>query len=384
MFAETFRQRLLSQKKAGLFRDPPLIEKREGKYVFIDGRKMLNFSSNDYLGLGDSEILREKAARNFLKYGASASSSRLVSANYDIIREAEIQYARHFGYDEALFFQSGYQANLAIISTFFEKDNTVVFDKHIHASSIKGIMLSGCGFTGYNHGNTKHLEKRLHKSPRGKTAVLTESLFSMDGDILDVTGIEKLKKQYRFLCVVDEAHAFGALGPGGRGLAHGTADIALGTFGKALGFFGAFALLPEGFKSYLFNFASPLIYSTSLPAAHAATALDILEILGQSDDLRTALFENSGLIKTQLSHEGFTVYGDAHIIAVEIGDEKKTWEISRRLLKKGIFVFSARYPTVPLGKAILRLSMTAGHEPGDIDFFVEQFKKVYKDVMYKS
>jgi 8-amino-7-oxononanoate synthase len=381
MFATTYRQRLTVQKKTGLFRNPPLIEKRDGVYVFIGGRKLLNFSSNDYLGLGDSQILREKTARNFLKYGSSASSSRLVSANYDIMQEAENRYARYFGYDEALFFQSGYQANLAIISTFFGTGDTVIFDKHIHASSIKGIMLSGCHFTGYNHGNMSHLEKRLLKSPQDKTAVLTESLFSMDGDIPDMAAIKKLKKRYLFLCVVDEAHAFGALGTGGRGLAGDIADIALGTFGKALGFFGAFALLPKGFKSYLLNFASPVIYSTSLPAAHAATALDILEIIENSDALRACLAKISRLIKTRLRNEGFTVYGDAHIVAIEIGNEQKTWEISNRLLEKGIFVFSARYPTVPMGKAILRLSMTAGHKPEDIDIFVERFKEVYRNVM---
>ena len=383
MFANKYRQRLISQKRAGLFRDPPLLGKREGKHLFIDGRKILNFSSNDYLGLGDSEVIREKAARNFLKYGSSASSSRLVCANYDIVREAESEYARYFGYDEALFFQSGYQANLAIISTFFDKNDIVIFDKHIHASSIKGIMLSGSHFIGYKHGSADHLEKRLLKFPHGSTAVLTESLFSMDGDIPDFEIIEKLKNRYKFLIIVDEAHAFGAIGSGGRGLAGNIADIALGTFGKALGFFGAFALLPEGFKSYLFNFASPLIYSTSLPPAHAATALDILKILENSEYLRDRLAQNSELIKARLAAEEFKVYGDAHIVAVEIGDEKKTWEISRRLLEKGIFVFSARYPTVPLGKSILRLSMAAVHEPEDIDYFVENLKEVYRDVIFK-
>ncbi len=379
MFARKFERRLLTQKKAGLFRDPPMIGRRDGKYLSIDGRKVLNFSSNDYLGLGDSKELREITAENFMKYGSSASASRLVAANYEIVRQAESLFAEYFGHEEAVFFQSGYQANLAVVSTFFDKEDAVFFDKRIHASSVKGLTASGCRFSGFNHNDLSHLEKRLGKNKRENTAVLTESLFSMDGDLLDVGGFKRLKDCRGFLSVVDEAHAFGALGPGGRGISGNAADIALGTFGKALGLFGAFALMPKGFKSYLFNFASPLIYSTSLPAAHAASAINILEIVEKSDDKRERLADNSRLAKRLLAEENFKIFGDAHIIAIEIGDEKKTVRISRRLLEKNIFVFSARYPTVAPGKAILRLGMTAVHDENDIRFFVKQLKDIRDD-----
>ena len=379
MFAEKFERRLLSQRKSGLFRDPPAIADRDGKHVSIDGLKTLNFSSNDYLGLGSSKKVREIVAGNFLKYGSSASASRLVSANYEIIREAESAYAAYFGYDECVFFQSGYQANLAVASTFFDNEDDVFFDKRVHASSIKGLMASGCGFSGFNHNDLAHLEKRLEKSGSENTAVLTESLFSMDGDLLDVAGFKRLKGRCGFLAVIDEAHAFGALGSGGRGIAGEAADIALGTFGKAMGLFGAFVLMPKGFKSYLFNFASPLIYSTSLPAAHAASALELLEIVEKSGVERERLDKNSRLLKGRLAEAGFKTSGHAHIVAVEIGDEKKTFRISKRLLEKNVFVFSARYPTVPPGKAILRLGMTALHDENDIRFFVRKLKEIYDD-----
>ncbi|WP_027369834.1 aminotransferase class I/II-fold pyridoxal phosphate-dependent enzyme [Desulfovermiculus halophilus] len=376
MFAHKFERRLLSQRKAGLFRDPPLLDGRNGKHVYVDGAKVLNLSSNDYLGLGSSQKVNEIVAQNFLKFGSSASSSRLVSANHKVIHQAESAFAEYFGYDECVFFPSGYQANLAVVSTFFDQEDRVFFDKHIHASSVTGLKAGQCQFSGFKHNNLAHLEKRLEKSGRDTTAVLTESLFSMDGDILDVAEFKRLKARHGFLSVIDEAHAFGALGPGGQGIGKDAADIAPGTLGKAMGLFGAFVLMPKGLKSYLFNFASPLIYSTSLPAAHAASALEILKIVEESEDRRERLQKNSRYLRDRLAEAGFQVAGDAHILAVEIGEETKTYRISRRLLERGMFVFSARYPTVPQGRAILRLSMTAMHDEKDIRFFVEQLKEI--------
>ncbi|MEA1935264.1 MAG: pyridoxal phosphate-dependent aminotransferase family protein [Thermodesulfobacteriota bacterium] len=371
MFAKRYKNRLILQQQAGLYRNPPEIAGKEGKHLFLDNRKVLNFASNDYLGLSTSEDLRQKVARNFQKYNTSSSSSRLMSGNYSIINQAEEEYASFFGYKDALFFPSGYQANMGILSTFFEKGDTIIFDKHIHASSVKGMTLSGAEFYGYNHNSMSHLKKRLDRKQQNQVAVLTESLFSMDGDFLDIQGFEKLKKDYGFLSVVDEAHAYGAIGESGCGIAHDVADIAVGTFGKALGLFGAFVLLPGGLKEYLFNFSSPLIYTTTLPEAHAASAIDLLEIVSRSEDRRRNLREVSRSMKEGLKHEGFHVTGDAHILALEIGEEVRAAEVSHSLLEKGIFVLPARYPTVPIGKAILRISMTALHVEEDVRFFID-------------
>ncbi len=379
MFAERFKSRLDAQKRAFLYRDTPEIKERDGKYLIIGDRKVLNFSSNDYLGLGVSEELKNKVARNFQKYNASASSSRLVSGNYSVISQAEREYADHFGYEDALFFPSGYQANIGILSTFFEKGDVIVFDKHIHASSVKGMTLSGADFKGYNHNSMSHLKKRLDADTQAQVAVLTESLFSMDGDFLDIDAFEKIKRKYGFLTIVDEAHAFGALGEKGRGMARGVADIAVGTFGKALGLFGAFVLLPKGFKEYLFNFCSPLIYTTTLPEAHAASAIDLLQIISQCDDLRDHLGEVSRLMKHGLRQEGFQVTGDAHILAIEIGEEDRAVAVARGLLKKDIFALPARFPTVPLHRAILRISMTALHTEADVAYFISKIREVYEN-----
>ncbi len=375
MFKKRIINKLTAQKEAGLYREPVEIENREGRFLLIEGKKALNFASNDYLGLGVSEELKRKVSGNFMKYSTSSSSSRLVSGNYSVINQAEKEYARFFGYEDALFFPSGYQANIGILSALFEKGDLLIFDKHMHASSVKGMLLSGADFHGYNHNSMSHLCKWLEKFTKKKTAVLTESLFSMDGDFLDVQGFKELKKRFDFFSIVDEAHAFGVIGKNGRGIARDVADISIGTFGKALGLFGAFVLLPAGFKEYFFNFSSPLIYTTSLPEAHAASAIDLLEIISQCEKQRKHLSKISSLTKESLVYEGFCVKGDAHILAIEIGDESRALEISEKLLEKNIFVLPARYPTVPLNKAILRIGMTALHSEEDVKKLVSSLKE---------
>lgn len=376
MFDKRFRDRLKLRKLEGLHRNPPVIEKRDGRFVTIRGQKVLSFASNDYLGLGSSHHLAAQVGKHFKAGGSSASSSRLVAGNYQTICRAEKIFADYFGYDDAIFFSSGFQANLAILSTLFEKGDTLIFDKHVHASCVKGISLSGASLKGYRHNNLEHLEKRLDAASLENKGVVTESLFSMDGDILPVKRFGDLKKKHRFYGIVDEAHAFGVLGDKGRGIAHGVTDIALGTFGKALGLFGAFVLLPYGVKEYLMNFASPLIYTTSLPQAHALAAVDALELVEQGDNVRKTLKDVSASMGETLIREGFQVVGDAHIISVLMGDEKKAAQVSQDLLSRGILAFSARFPTVPLGKAILRLGLTALHREEDIQTFVNTLREV--------
>jgi 8-amino-7-oxononanoate synthase len=377
VLTERYRLKLDLQKKSGLYRNPPPVDKREGRYIFSNGKKLLNFASNDYLGLGACRSLRLKVADNFARYGSSSSSSRLVSGNFKRINEAERAFAQYFGYEAALFFPSGYQANVGVLATLFESGDTVLFDKHIHASSVKGLALSGADTRGYNHSRFAHLEKRLQKTD-GQAGVVTESLFSMDGDFLDVDGLTALKKAHGFFCVVDEAHAFGVLGPQGRGLAAPVADVAVGTFGKALGLFGAFALMTEEIKAYLLNFSSPQIYTTTLPEAHAVSAIDVLEAIAQCESHRRHLMALSQWLKEILMAAGFKAGGDAYILAVEIGNEQSAVDLARQLFSRGIFVLPARYPTVPLNKAILRISLTSLHTRDDGTRLVQALKETHE------
>jgi len=353
------------------------VQNRDGKYLVIDGKRVFNFASNDYLGLGNCTPLKQAAAAAFQQYGTSSSSSRLVSGNYSVITEAEKRFAEYFGYADALFFPSGYQANIGELSALFRDGDEIIFDKNINNSSNKGMMMSGARFYGFNHGDFSHLEKRLRTIRDGQAAVLTECLFSMDGDMLDFSRLKLIKDIFGCLVVVDEAHSFGALGSGGRGASYGVADIAVGTLGKAFGLFGAFALIPYGLKEYLLNFSAPLIYSTTLPEAHAAMALAALKIVETSDDRRRRLLQASAAMREGLIHNGFRVSGDAHILALEIGDETRAAALSQYLLEKNIFVLAARYPTVPLGHAILRINMTALHDERDIKLFIRTVVEGY-------
>ncbi len=369
MLDSKYVKRLKAQQSAGLYRNPPEIDRRDGRFLWLDGKKMLNFASNDYLGFGSSCEIRKHVAENFMKYGSSSSSSRLVTGNYTAIRDAEKAYAAYFGYEDAIFFPSGYQANLGTISTLFDKDDAIIFDKHVHASTVKGISHSGAPFSGYRHNSYGHLEKKLASTASGSKVVITEALFSMDGDFPDFLRLTDLKSEYGFICLVDEAHSYGALGDKGRGLSAGVADIGVGTFGKAFGLFGAFVLLPSVLRDYLVNFASPYIYTTSLPEAHGVSALQILDRIERADKERDALKHISVEMKTRLKSAGFKVAGDAHILSVEIGDEDQAVSLTEQLRKKHIFAFPARFPTVPMNKAIIRISLTSMHTSEDVSDF---------------
>ena len=379
MFDQRIRDRLNLQRKTGLYRQPPEIESRAGKVVYLGGKPYLSFASNDYLGIADSPALKEILIRNVERFGTSSSSSRLVTGNFRLIREAEEAYARYFGYEAALFYPSGFQANLGLLSTLFEPGDRVLVDQHIHASSVEGMALSGADVISFRHGNLDHLEKKLKKISGKQAGVVTESLFSMDGDLLDVERLAHLKKCYGFLSVVDEAHAFAAIGSGGKGLAGGVADVAVGTFGKAFGFFGAFVLLPGRMKEYLINFSAPLMFTTTLPPFHAGAALDILEIVRKAEPEREKLAAVSRTMKEALIQEGFRAFGDAHILGVEIGNEDLAVRVSLGLKDRGILVFPARYPTVALHHAILRIGMTALHNRDDVSIFIRSLKEVMEN-----
>jgi len=377
MFIERFENRLILQEQSGLYRRPPEIRERAGKYLFLDNTKCLNFASNDYLGLADSSELKRILVKNIWKSGTSSSSSRLVTGNTALIREAEKACAAFFGYEDALICPSGFQANLALLSAIFEPGDRVLIDQRIHASSVKGVALSGAEVGGFRHGNLLHLEKKLQQYPERQAAVVTESLFSMDGDLLDTSLLARLKERYGFLTIVDEAHAFGAIGPGGKGIAAGVADIAVGTFGKAFGLFGAFILLTGMIREYLLNFSAPVLFTTALPSSHAGAVLEILAIVGDAHERRARLRDTSRFMKESLQGEGFSAFGDAHILGVEIGDEEEATRVSREMRQRGILVFPARYPTVPLHHAILRIGMTALHEEADVVGFVRSLRETF-------
>lgn len=378
MFNERYDLEIDIQKKKGLYREPISILGREAALLKTTQGVLINFSSNDYLGLSQDSSLESKLITSIKKYGRASSSSRLLTGNSRVLEEAEKVYAQYFGYEDALFFPSGYQANLALVSTLFNNTDTIIYDKKVHASIVMGLKVTDAELKGFNHNSMMHLEKRLFSTQESST-VITESLFSMDGDLLPVSDIKRLKDNYKFNLIVDEAHSFGVLGDRGRGLSTQIADIAVGTLGKAFGFNGAFVLMPGRIKEYFINFSSPLIYTTALPPYFGSYVQDILYRIEEMDNQRAYVCDLSSYTKASLINEGLKVTGDAHILSIFIGDENRAVAVSNQLRDRGILLTTSRYPTVPMGKAILRIGINTLLTRDHIDKLIKSLKEILSE-----
>lgn len=372
MFNERIKRELNEVKERSLYRSPLVVEKQCGKYIETSRGKLLNFSSNDYLGLSADQELKEKYASCVLKYGINPSSSRLMSGSHRSIEDAERAFADYFKSEEALFFPSGFQANIALMSTLFQKEDLVLFDKRVHASIHKGLALSGARLKGFRHNSYEHLKKRYETGG----AVVLESHYSMDGDTPPVKELVHLRKELGFFCIADEAHALGVLGPGGRGLCSEIADIRVGTLGKAFGFNGAFLLLSNAMKEYFMNFSAPLIYTTALPPAFGSFLPMLLKRVADANEKREALKELSSYTRQRFNQCGFKLSGEHCILSFHTGSESKAMEMTEALIQKGIYMNAARYPTVPLGQALLRISLTAHHSKKDIERLISGIKEI--------
>lgn len=347
-----------ARKAAGLGRELLAVSEHRGACAVVEGRELLDFSSNDFLGLAQDRAMAEHLADLCRLQGCGSGSSRLVTGTAASTLAAEKALAAHFGYESCLILGSGFLANLTLLATIFNDKDTLALDKRAHASTVAGVRHSRAAFHTFRHNRMGHLEKILRAHP--VQAVLTESLFSMDGDSPDFGALRRLKEEFGFLCVVDEAHAFGVLGEGGRGLARDVADVAVGTLGKAFGLFGAFILCPDAVRDHLVHFCQGFIYTTALPPWHGDMVAAMLERVAAADEARTQLIELGDEARRILG-DLLPVHGAAHILALEVGDEARSVRLAEALRSRGVLVFAARYPTVPLGQAILRVNLTSLH-----------------------
>ncbi len=347
-----------ARKAAGLGRELLAVSEHRGAFAVVEGREILDFSSNDFLGLAQDRAMAGHLAGLCRMQGCGSGSSRLVTGTSSATVEAERALAAHFGYESCLILGSGFLANLTLLATIFSDKDTLALDKRAHASTMAGVRHSRASFHTFRHNRMGHLEKilRAHQVQ----AVLTESLFSMDGDSPDFGALKGMKEEFDFLCIVDEAHAFGVLGEGGRGLARGVADVAVGTLGKAFGLFGAFILCPEAVRDHLVHFGQGFIYTTALPPWHGDMVAAMLERVAAADEARTQLKERGDEARRILG-DLLPVHGAAHILALEVGDEARCARLASALRSRSVLVFAARYPTVPLGQAILRANLTSLH-----------------------
>lgn len=353
--------------KAGNLRSLPDIV-HTGNRIERDGQVMLNLSSNDYLGLASRTDLREAFFEEWKEkdYPLSSSSSRLLTGNFTVYTELEQLMAERFNREAALLFNSGYHANTGILPALANKQTLILADKLVHASIIDGILLSGAPFQRYRHNDYNQLETLLKKNANQyeQLFIVTESIFSMDGDVADLRRLVELKKSYPNVCLyVDEAHAIGVRGKNGLGIAEEQdcirdIDLLVGTFGKALASMGAYVVCSRTIQEYLVNCMRPLIFSTALPPAQIAWTRFIFERLPEFSSLREELTLTSHLLSDALEGKGGEI-SESHIIPYIIGENNDCISKAEELQRKGFYCLPVRPPTVPKGTARIRFSLTA-------------------------
>jgi len=334
---------------------------------------LLNFSSNDYLNLARHPAVIAAAERALHAAGAGATASRLVSGTQPLHEALEVRLARLKGYPAALLFGSGYLANLGILGTLVGRNDTVFADRLVHASLIDAAVLSRAELLRFRHNDAQHLDELLQKNfAAGRKLVVTESVFSMDGDLAPLSEIAAVAQRHGALLLVDEAHATGVFGPGGSGLLREhrletAANLSMGTVSKALGGYGGFVACSEPMRALLVNRARAFIYTTAPPPAAVGAALGALDLLEQNPGWGTELLRRAGLFRDTLRAAGLDVMSSAsQIIPIQVGANARALELAEKLRAAGLLVIAIRPPTVPEGTARLRLSVTLAHSEDDL------------------
>ena len=376
---DAFKQQLEQLSAKNQYRSiPDLVH--QGRYITRENLKMLNMSSNDYLGLASNENLRQSFLQqygdNFPSF--TSSSSRLLTGNFPVYTDLEQLIAQRFQRESALLFNSGYHANLGILPSLTTTKSLILADKLVHASMIDGIRLSQCEFFRYRHNDYEHLKSLLEKNAGkfDRTFIVTESVFSMDGDVADLKYLAQLKKQFpNTYLYVDEAHAIGVYGKNGLGIAEranviADIDLLVGTFGKALASMGAYVVCDYILKECLINQMRPLIFSTALPPFNVAWTHFIFERLPQLSKERTHLEQLSAFLRQEVEHRTQIMPSQTCIVPYILGENEATLTKAKDLQEQGYYCLPIRPPTVPKGTSRIRLSLTADMTIDEVKQFV--------------
>ncbi len=372
------RETLERLSKAGLLRAMRTIEGAQGPRVRIEGAEVLLMCSNDYLGLANHPELKQAAIAATKSYGTGGGASRLVSGTMEPHAELEEKIKSFKGAEAAVVFNSGYSANTGVIPSLIGRSGEVFSDRLNHASINDGCILSRAHLTRYSHADIDSLRKSLEASNRDVKLIVTDSVFSMDGDLAPLREIIDLARSHGAMLYVDDAHATGVLGEHGTGsLEHlGINDdsvIEMGTFGKALGSFGAYVAGKSEVIELLVNRARPFIYTTALPPMVCAATIKAIEIVEKEPERRRRLSDNALHLRSLLNEAGLdTLNTETHIIPVLLGTARAASEASLKLFKEGVFVQAIRPPTVPDGTARLRVTVTSEHTADEISFAAEK------------
>jgi 8-amino-7-oxononanoate synthase len=364
-------ERLEELRDRGLYRRLRLVSGPQGPRVLLGGRPVLLLCSNNYLGLADHPKVRGAAAEAAMRWGAGAGASRLISGNMEPHRNLESRLAEFKGYEASLLFGSGYLANTGVIAALAGAGEVVFSDRLNHASIVDGCRLSRAETFVYRHRDLEHLAWGLEQAGGRGSLIVSDGVFSMDGDVAPLPELLELAHRHGCRLLVDEAHATGAIGPGGRGAVaaaglSGEVDVVVGTLGKALGSYGAYVCADAETTDFLVNSARPFIFSTAPPPPSVAAAAAALELVSAHRVER--LQANASRFREALAAEGLdTGAGETQIVPLETGDAETTMELCEQMLERGVFAQGIRPPTVPEGGSRLRFTVMASHRVGELE-----------------
>lgn len=386
MFTKLVAAELQEIKHQGLYRQLRHVEGEQGPTIFLDGQEVLNLSSNNYLGLANHPAMRAAAKEAIDRYACGSGASRLISGNMTLHLELEESIAKLKGAEAALVFNSGFQANVGLLSTLVGEGDVIFSDALNHASIIDGCRLSRAEALIYPHCDLDRLESDLRRTQKkSKKLIVTETVFSMDGDIAPVREIADLAARFGAVLMVDEAHATGVFGPNGGGIVEemglvGQVLIQMGTLGKALGGFGAYVAGSRDLRDLLINRCRSFIFTTSLPPVVIAMAKAAIDIIKEEPQRRRALRDNSRTLREGLERMGFSLgRSGSQILPLMVGDSAKCMILAERLLHNGVFAQGIRPPSVPPGTSRLRIVPMATHTREQMEQALRAFKDAKED-----
>ncbi len=382
-------QELARLRQSGLYIRIRTIESAQGAWLTVDGRRVLNFCSNNYLGLANHPRLRQAAIQAIEEYGVGPAAVRTIAGNTILHDRLEEKLAAFKGAEAAIALQSGFNANQAVIPALMGEGDLIVSDALNHASIIDGVRLTKADRAVFEHANPEDLRRVLAEASRkdyGKILVVTDGVFSMDGDIAPLDKIVEAAEEVGALTMVDDAHGEGVLGRGGRGIVdhfnlHGRVDMEIGTLSKAFGVVGGYAAGSKRLIEFLRQKSRPFLFSSATTIPDTAACIAAVDLLAESTELVDRLWANTERFKTRMGELGFdTGFTQTPIVPVMLGEASLAQQFSQALFEEGVFAMAIGYPTVPKGKARIRVMVSATHSEEDLDRGVEVFEHVGKEL----
>jgi glycine C-acetyltransferase len=377
-------QEIENLKSQGLYNNIRTIGSPQGAWLIVDGKNVLNFCSNNYLGLANHPDLISASKNATGELGIGPAAVRSIAGTTTLHVELEKRIAKFKGVESAITFQSGFTANLAVVPALVGKEDVIFSDKLNHASIIDGCRLSGAKIIAYEHNDVKHLEEQIKNnlSQYRRALIITDGVFSMDGDVAPLPEIYEVAKKYDILLMVDDAHGEGVLGKGGRGIVdhfglHGKVDVEVGTFSKAFGVVGGMVAGKSVIIEWLRQRGRPFLFSSAMTIPDTAACLAAIDLLEDSTQLVDKLWENAKYFKAEMKNLGFnTGVSETPITPVMLGEAKLAQQFSKELFEAGVFAMAIGFPTVAQGKARIRVMISASHSRDDLDKGLEAFKVV--------